>query len=92
LLSTPGNRRGGGPSGSFVEGDSYDSTIDEIEAMGGDPSFLDGYAGAAGDGDDGSASPRDSSDGDGDGDGGWEVDVEEGWNGVVDDNAHFDFD
>jgi hypothetical protein len=71
-----------------VEGDSYDSTIDEIEAMGGDPTFLDEYAG--GDGDDGSASPRDSSDGEGDG--GWEVDVEEGWNGVVDDNAHFDFD
>jgi hypothetical protein len=84
--STPRNQMSGG---SFVEGDSYDSTIEEIEAMGGDPFFLDEYYAAdddVGRGDDRSeSSPDNSSD--------WEVeDVNEGWDGVVDDNAHFDFD
>ena len=58
----------------------YDSEEEEILAMGGDPFFLDR-------GDDLSMGEADSSDGSSN----MEVDVEEGWDGVVDEEAHFDF-
>lgn len=72
--------------GTFVEGDDYESSLEEIEAMGGDPSFLGAYTAQPGDGSDVKPGPSKGASS------GWDVNVDEGWNGVADDNAHFDFD
>jgi len=40
IFSTPTNDMGD-PRHSYVEGSTFDNRFDEIEAMGGDPSFLD---------------------------------------------------
>jgi hypothetical protein len=72
--------------GTFVEGDDYESSLEEIEAMGGDPSFLGACTAPPGEG---SSVESATSEGESLG---WNVEADEGWNGVADDNAHFDFD
>jgi hypothetical protein len=87
LVRTPPKQSVSG--GTFVEGDDYGSSLEEIEAMGGDPSFLGAYTTPTVEGS--SLNPG-LVEGELGGESfGWNVDVDEGWNGVVDENAHFDF-
>jgi hypothetical protein len=72
--------------GTFVEGDDYESSLEEIEAMGGDPSFLGACTAPPGEG---SSVESATSEGEFRG---WNVEADEGWNGVADDKEHFDFD
>ena len=69
-----GNPRMDSSGGSYVEGNEYESTSAEIEAMGGDPFFLDDFSADQGQS----------------GSGGVEEQRED-WDGIVDDEAHFDF-